>query len=187
MNNPRLSYRYAKSLKDLAIEMNLLEEVHQDVLYYQRIVKSSSELRVMLKSPIIHSDKKSSILSTITGKNINKLTGEFIKLLCKKKREKFLSGILDSFVVQYNQHKGLHTAQLTTAVPVSDAIKNDFITKIKKAASIEHLELETRVDEKLIGGFVLSMEGKLLDGSILRDLNDVKKQFDNNDYLHRLR
>ncbi|MEO6869460.1 MAG: F0F1 ATP synthase subunit delta, partial [Ginsengibacter sp.] len=43
------------------------------------------------------------------------------------------------------------------------------------------------VDESLIGGFVLEVEGKLVDASILRDLNDVKKQFANNDYIHKLR
>ena len=47
--------------------------------------------------------------------------------------------------------------------------------------------MESIVDEKLIGGFVLEMEGKLIDASILRDLNDVKKQFQNNDYIHKLR
>ena len=45
----------------------------------------------------------------------------------------------------------------------------------------------SKVDESLIGGYVLEMEGKLIDTSILRDLNDVKKQFANNDYIHKLR
>lgn len=187
MNNPRLSHRYAKSLLDLAIEMDRLEEVQKDILFLQRVIKSSHELRVMLKSPIINSDKKSNVLSTIAGNNIGELTAGFIKLLCKKNRENYLPGILEAFVEQYNHHKGLHSATLTTAVPVSDSIKNEFVTKIKNATSIEHLNLETCVDENLIGGFVLEMEGKLLDGSILRDLNDIKKQFDNNEYLHKLR
>jgi F-type H+-transporting ATPase subunit delta len=43
------------------------------------------------------------------------------------------------------------------------------------------------VDDKIIGGFVLQMEGKLIDKSILRNLQDVYKQFANNDYLHKLR
>jgi F-type H+-transporting ATPase subunit delta len=43
------------------------------------------------------------------------------------------------------------------------------------------------VNESLIGGFILEAGGKSLDASILRDLKDVKKQFLNNDYLHRIR
>ena len=95
--------------------------------------------------------------------------------------------IISSFIEQYNKLKGIHKAKLTTAIPVTDAIKNSFIHKIESAASLKNIELETIVNEKLIGGFVLEMEGKLIDSSILRDLNDVKKQFANNDYIHRLR
>jgi F-type H+-transporting ATPase subunit delta len=49
------------------------------------------------------------------------------------------------------------------------------------------IDLETVVNEALIGGFILEAAGKSLDASILRDLKDVKKQFLNNDYLHKLR
>ena len=49
------------------------------------------------------------------------------------------------------------------------------------------IDLETVVNEALIGGFILETAGKLLDASILRDLKDVKKQFLNNDYLHKIR
>ena len=66
-------------------------------------------------------------------------------------------------------------------------MKKSFIRKIESAASIKNIELETSVNDKLIGGFVLEMDGRLIDASILRDLNDVKKQFANNDWIHKLR
>ncbi len=94
---------------------------------------------------------------------------------------------MSSFLNQYNVIKNIHKVKLTTAVAVSEAIKNSFIEKIKAASSIENIELETKVNEQLIGGFMLEMDGKLIDATILRDLNDVKKQFANNDYIHKLR
>jgi F-type H+-transporting ATPase subunit delta len=47
--------------------------------------------------------------------------------------------------------------------------------------------LETAIKEELIGGFVVESQGTLIDASILRDLKDVRKQFLNNDYIHKLR
>ncbi len=88
---------------------------------------------------------------------------------------------------QYNVFKGIHKAKLTTAVELTDEMKNDFINKIKSSEGIENIELETLVDEDLVGGFVLEMEGQLADASIRRDLNDVQKQFMNNDYIQKLR
>ena len=62
-----------------------------------------------------------------------------------------------------------------------------FISKIKESDGIENIELKATVDEKLIGGFVLEMEGRLVDASILADLKDIKKQFMNNDYIRKIR
>lgn len=187
MNNPRLAQRYAKSLVDLAREMNQLEPVYNDVLLLEKVVKASREFLVMLNSPVIPADKKYKIISSVVGGQVSKITDAFIKLLCNKNREDNLPGILTSFIRQYNVLKGIHTATLTTAVPVSDALKTEFESKIKAASQVQQLQLHTKVDESLIGGFVLEMEGKLVDASISRDLRDVKKQFDNNEYLHKLR
>lgn len=187
MSNPRLAKRYAKSLIDLAIEMKQIEQVHNDVELLQKISKSSREFVVMLKSPVIHADKKVKIISAVLGDNISRLTYAFITLLCRKNREDNLPEILTSFTAQYNQFRGIHTATLTTAVPVSEKILKDFETRILNSTKVPHLNLETKVEDKIIGGFILEMEGKLIDASILRDLNDVKKQFAGNEYMHRIR
>lgn len=185
-NSPRLAQRYAKSLIDLATELKQLDVVHEDMQVLQAILKNR-DFVLMLDSPIIKSDKKNKIISAITGGKISKISETFLKLLCNKNRESNLPGIVASFLTQYNTLKGLHNAKLTTASPISEELFDSFVTKIKTSSSIDHLNLETEVDENIIGGFVLEMEGKLIDASILRDLNDVKKQFANNDYIHKLR
>ena len=187
MHNPRLAERYAKSLIDLSIELNQLEDVSDDMLSLQSICRQSREFVLMLFSPIITADKKYKIVNTITEGKISKITQTFIKLLCSKNRESNLPGIATSFIEQFNKIKGIHKVKLTTAVQVSDEIKNSFIEKIKAATDIKIIELESKVNEELIGGFTLEMDGKLVDASILRDIKDVKKQFANNDYIHKLR
>ena len=187
MQNPRLAQRYAKSLIDLVAEMNQLDPVHDDIMLLHAICTQSREFVLMLKSPIINADKKNKIINAVTKNKISKITQTFIKLLCSKNRESLLPEIISSFIEQYNKIKGIHKVKLTTATPVTEEIKNSFIHKIESGASIKNIELETSVNEKLIGGFVLEMEGKLIDASILRDLNDVKKQFANNDWIHKLR
>lgn len=187
MQNPRLAERYAKSLIDLSIDFNQLEMVHADIMLLKNVCDESREFVLMLKSPIIKADKKFKILTAVTESKVSALTQKFIKLLCSKNRESNLPQIITSFIEQFNKIKGIHIVKLTTATAVSDEIKNEFIHKIKEASSINKIELESRVNEKLIGGFVLEMDGKLIDASIIRDLNDVKKQFANNDYIHKLR
>lgn len=187
MQNPRLAIRYAKSLLDLAKEQNKVEEVYNDMKLLDDICTSNREFANVLKSPIIKEGKKNQIIESVTAGRINVLTASFIKLLGAKSRESNLPEIISAFIEQYNVSKGIHKVKLTTAIEISGEIKNDFINKIKTAEGIENIELEANVDEKLVGGFVLEMEGKKADASIRRDLLDVQKQFMNNDYIQKLR
>ena len=187
MQNPRLAIRYAKSLLDLAQEQGKLEEVFNDIKLLDNICKNSREFTNVLKSPIIKEDKKNKIIESVTEGKISLLTSSFIKLLGSKGRESNLVEIISAFIDQYNIVKGIHKVKLTTAVEVSDAVKNDFINKIKASEGIENIELESSVDDSLVGGFVLEMEGWKADASIRRDLMDVQKQFLNNDYIQKLR
>ncbi|MDQ6756336.1 MAG: ATP synthase F1 subunit delta [Bacteroidota bacterium] len=187
MQNPRLAIRYAKSLLDLAQEQNKLEFVYDDMQLLDNICKTNREFANILKSPIIKEDKKNQIIESVTAGKINVLTASFIKLLGTKSRESNLPEIISAFIDQYNIVKGIHKAKLTTAVELSAEMKNTFINKIKSSEGIKNIELETVVNENLVGGFVLEMEGKKADASIRRDLMDVQKQFMNNDYIQKLR
>ena len=187
MQNPRLAIRYAKSLLDLAQEQNKIELVYADMKLLDNICKTSREFANVLKSPIIKEDKKNQIIESVTAGRINSLTASFIKLLGNKSRESNLPEIISAFIEQYNVAKGIHKAKLTTAVELSEEMKNSFINRIKASEGIKNIELETVVNESLVGGFVLEMEGKKADASIRRDLMDVQKQFMNNDYIQKLR
>ena len=187
MLNPRLAQRYAKSLIDLSKELGQLEIVINDIKLLDAICSKSRDFVLMLRSPIITADRKFKIISKVTGDKVSKTTQTFIKLLCSKNRESILTEIISSFIEQYNKIKGIHKVKITSAIPLSNDSKNYFIKKIEAAAHIRYIKLETNVNPALIGGFLLEMDGRLVDASILRDLNDVKKQFANNDYIHKLR
>lgn len=164
-----------------------MEPVHDDILFLKEVIDKSREFVLMLNSPIITPDKKYKVIQTITSGKISKITDTFIKLICNKNRVDTLPGIITAFIEQYNTIIGLHNAKLTTATPISKELADSFVSKIKASTSYDKVHLETAVDENIIGGFILQMEGKLIDNSILRSLKDVKKQFANNDYLHKLR
>lgn len=187
MNNPRLAGRYAKSLLELSIEQNNLDVVYADIKLLNGICKTNPDFVALLKSPVINSDKKEKIISAVLSGKITVLTNAFIQLLARKTRESNLPEILRAFIDQYNELKQIHQVKITTAVPMSDSLKNEILAKVKSDAGVQNIELETLVKEELIGGFKLEMRGNLVDASILRDLKDVKKQFAENIYIHKIR
>lgn len=187
MQNPRLAGRYAKSLVDLAQEKNQLEAVYADMKYLQEVCKQSKEFTNLLRSPVINSDIKEKIVSAVIGKNIGGLSAGFIQLLVKKGRENILPEIALSVTELYNEIKGIHIVKLTTATEASDELKASVIKKIKADTPFQQIELETEVNESLIGGFQLEYNGNLIDASIARDLRDIQKQFQTNIYVPNIR
>jgi F-type H+-transporting ATPase subunit delta len=187
MLNPRLATRYAKSLLDIAVERGDLESIKADVDFLSRITKSSRELRSMLRSPIVNSDKKLVAMNTICKDRIGVITSAFIRLLITKNRENVLPEILEAFYDQYNELKGIHKVKFITAKPISDELRDGLLRKFKIDAHIEHVELSTEVREDIIGGFILEYDNKLIDASIIRGLRDVKRQFYRNDYMYNIR
>lgn len=187
MHSPRLAVRYAKSLIDLAVERNQLEEVNADIRYLKGVFKISPEFVNLMRSPIIKGDKKLKIITAVMNGNIGVLTSSFITLLVNKNREEHLPEIVDAVITQYNQLKDIHRVKLTTAEIVSEEMKRTIVNKIKSETAMQNIELETVVKPELIGGFVLEFNNNLVDASIARDLRDIKKQFQENIYVQQIR
>lgn len=187
MHNPRLAGRYAKSLIDLAIEKGQLEEVYSDMLWLQSACRTNRDFLNLLRSPVIRPDKKTAILESIAAGRLTELTAGFNRLLVRKSREAFLPEIITAFIAQYKAYKGIHTVRLTTATPASEALKQQIIDTVQQQTALKNIELETNVDESIIGGFRLEIGDSLVDASILYDLSKIKAQFLNNDFVFNIR
>lgn len=187
MPNPRLATRYAKSLIDLANERGELEQVFADMQWLNGVSKSNRDFVNLLRSPIIKGDTKKKILEAVTAGNISEMTAAFNRLLITKGRESNLPEIAGAFITAYKEQKNIKTIKLTTAAPVTDAVKKAIIEQVKKSAGFQNVELEEKVDPALIGGFVLQVGDKLVDASIIYDLRAIAKQFDNNDFIYKVR
>lgn len=187
MSNVRLATRYAKSLLGLAIEKGELEKVFSDMEWLQSLCKGNRDFITMLRSPVIKSDAKGKIVKAVAQNNIGLLTNSFIQLLINKGRESELPEITTSFIQQYKEVKKIYTVKLTTASPVSDELKKSIVEHIKSTTEMQNIELETAVNENIIGGFVLQTGDKMVDASIAYDLKEIARQFENNDFIYKVR
>jgi F-type H+-transporting ATPase subunit delta len=186
MSNARLAGRYAKSLLGLAQEQGQLEVVYADMKYLQAVCQASSEFVNLLRSPIINADQKNSIINAVSKDKVSLLTNSFTVLLVKKGRERDLPEMATAFIGQYNELKGIHQVTLTTAVEVGAELKKSIEDKVKAESKFATVELTTKTDDSLIGGFILAFNNNLVDASVARDLRDIKKQFLSNEYVGKI-
>ena len=181
MKNTRATYRYAKSLLELAKEQGKLEVCKSDMETVVSICKDSRELMLLLKSPVVKTDKKQAIFSEVFG-DCSELAMSFIQLITQKKREALLFDIAERFILVYKESLGIESAVLTTATSIDEETRQQVLAFIKKQG-ISQVDLTEKIDESLIGGAVLRLGDKQLDASIARQIKDLKQSFNKNLYI----
>lgn len=169
--------RYAKSLIDLSTEQNALEEIKNDMVFFEGVVGDNGELEAILKNPIVPLDKKTGILNDVFGSKVHQITQSFLRLVVNKGRSAILFDTAKQFIAQYNEIKGIVTAEVTSAIALTEASKAEIVALVKKELGANQVVVKEKVDEKLIGGFILKVGDKQFDASIASGLNKLKKEF----------
>ena len=177
MSENKAASRYAKSLIDLSTEQNALEEIKNDMVLLDQVIDQNPELEAILKNPIVPLDKKAGILDNVFGTKVNAVTKAFLKLVVNKGRSEILFGTAKAFIQQYNAIKGIVTAEVTSATELTDANRAEIVAIVKKEVGANEVVIKEKVNDKLIGGFILKVGDKQFDASIANGLNKLKKEF----------
>ncbi len=183
MKGSILSTRYAKSLLGLAIERNALDAVYADMQAVESACTENRDLSLLLKSPVVKTGKKLSILDAVFGGTLSELSMAFITLLANKRREYHLEGIASAFILQYKAHNNITTATVTSAVTLTDEVRTKLRTMVKASYPDQEIELNETVDPELLGGFIIRVADKQVDASIKRSLVEMQMEFNKNPYV----
>lgn len=186
MSLARIASRYAKSLLELGLQHGRLDNVLNDINLLNDVLENR-DFFLLVKSPIVKSDKKNKIFKAIFDGKIDDLTQSFYEIIIRKGREKYLPEIAREFIRQYRDHKNITTAKVTTAAPLSEEqtarIKSELIQMGIASGAVE---LETSVDKDIIGGFLLEVEDQMYDASVRSKLANLKKEILDNTYIKSL-
>ena len=185
MVGTRAALRYAKATLNLAKENGLAKEVNDDMILIQSTLEENHDLEVILKSPVIKSDKKRSVLKQVFEKKVNDITMGLLNLLIENKRPALLNLVAKEFIVIYDFLQGVEAAQVTSAVPLSKELKKTILKRVEESIGKE-ITLNNVVDPSIIGGFVLRVGDKLYDSSVSYRLNDLLSQFEDNQYISKI-
>ncbi len=183
MSDLRAASRYAKSLIELADEQGALEEVNDDMRLFNEVCEENYEFRLMLKNPVIKHDKKRQILNEVFKGKVHKLTLAIFDIITRKNREPILPSIAKEFILQYNVKKGIEVATVTTAVPLSDDLREEIREIVLKVGGRKSVELKEIIDPELIGGFILKVGDKQIDDSLQSKLKMLRHKFSQNPFI----
>jgi len=176
MAETKVSYRYAASLIDLALEKNTLDELSKDMELVLSAILSSKDLGNLLQSPVIKNETKKSILSEIFKNKISEDSLNFINFIVEKNREYILDSIIEKFLEIRDEKLGVVRVEVKTSVDFTDEQKVKLKEKLENILNKKAF-LNFITDNKIIGGFVAKVGDTVYDASIKHQLELLRKEF----------
>lgn len=178
MTGSRAAQRYAKALLGLANDQNAAEAVNNDMVLIRKTIAESKDLKTFLENPIVKSEVKVNALKEIFP-SLNSVCEGLFRLLGETKRVDILGNIAEKYNILFETQKGKQVAVVTTAVPLSEALEQKVLAKAKELSGSD-VTLESKIDESIIGGFILRIGDIQYNASVVNKLEKLKREFSYN-------
>ncbi|AXG69036.1 ATP synthase subunit delta [Kordia sp. SMS9] len=178
MAGSRAAIRYAKAVLALAQDQKAGETVATDMDSIVKTAANSKDLRMMLKSPIVNLEDKKAALHEIFAK-VHTISEGLIDVLIANKRVDLLEDVATQYGILHDALQGKEKAVVTTAVPLTDALREKVLQKVKDLTG-NQVTIENKIDESIIGGFILRVGDLQYNASIANQLNTLKRTFSQN-------
>lgn len=175
MSDSRAAVRYAKAILDLAVDNKATDAVEKDMRAIVATISESDELKGMLGSPVVKSTVKKDALNAIF-KGSHQVTEGLIGLLVDNKRIGMLNEVALKYIILNEDLKGQGVAYVTTAVPLTTELENKILKQVTQLTG-NQVTIENKIDESIVGGFVLRVGDLQYDASIANKLNNLKREF----------
>ena len=166
--------RYAQALFDLALETGELGVVEADLKSIKTMLAESADLRTLLGSPTFTSEQRGAGVQAVADRaGLAATTRKFLGLLTANRRLAALSSVITSFQALSAKHRGVVSAQVVTAVPLSAEQTRGLASALRLSLGKDP-EIETRVDPAILGGVKVRVGSRLFDASLKSKLDSLK-------------
>lgn len=166
---------YATSLLELAEERKLAEPIGAELAELRKLVDDNPTFKSFLADPSIGEVERGNVLSKALDGKVQPLLGNFVKLLNVKGRLSLLSEIAGGYSALLDQKLGKIAVDVTVARKLSDSQMEE-VRKLVGQALGKTAMVSQHVDDSIIGGIVLRVQDKLIDGSVKSQLAAMKSQ-----------
>jgi F-type H+-transporting ATPase subunit delta len=168
-----LAGRYALALFELARDEKQLESVGASLAAVRQALAESEDFRTLTTSPLIGREKTvKAIASTADAMGLDPLTKNFLGVLARNRRLPQLANVIRAYDMLAARHRGEITAEITSARPLDDdqvdAIRQNLRTRMGRDIAVD-----LSVDPAILGGLVVKIGSRMIDGSIRTKLNNL--------------
>lgn len=167
--------RYAQALYEIAVEKNALDAMEEELKSVSEVVRGEQVIQRILNHPQIAAVEKREVLKQLFEGRVSETTLNFLYLIIDRNREAYLSDIVVEYTHLANVARNMVDAEVVSARELDEAQKEELAKVLNRLAGKE-VSPEYRVDASLIGGLLVRIGDKVIDGSVKHKLETLKQR-----------
>ena len=173
MIKSQVGRRYSKAIFEIAEEKNQVKEIYEMLSSAMVLYRTDKEFKNFILNPLIDNEQKKSVLNEIFGKD-NSENLNILLYILDKGRMNCIKYIVAEYLKIYYRKNRILDVKATFTKELTDEQKKKLIDKLSQKTGKE-INLEIKIDKDILGGGIIKIGDKIIDGSIRRELDNWKK------------
>ena len=173
MIKSQVGRRYSKAIFEIAEEKNQVKEIYEMLNSAMVLYRTDKEFKNFILNPLIDSEQKKSVLNKIFGKD-NSENLNILLYILDKGRMNCIKYIVAEYLKIYYKKNRILDVRATFTKELTDEQKKKLINKLSQKTGKE-INLEIKIDKNILGGGIIRIGDKIIDGSIRRELDNWKR------------
>jgi F-type H+-transporting ATPase subunit delta len=167
--------RYASALFSLAQDERQAESVADSLTRFDTLITESPDLQRLVRSPVFSAADQLKALDAILAQaQISGVAANFVRLVTTKRRLYFVREMIADYRKLYDKSRGVTRAEVTSAAALSDANVVSLKESLRTASGGREVDLDMKVDPSIIGGLIVKLGSRMVDGSLKTKLNAIR-------------
>lgn len=167
--------RYASALFSLALDARQTGAVADALAKFDALVAESPDLERLVRSPVFSAaDQLKALDAILAGVGIDGIAANFIRLVATKRRLFFIREMIADYRKLNDAHRGVTRAEVTSAAALTDANVAALKESLRAASGGREIDLDTKLDPSIIGGLIVKLGSRMVDGSLKTKLNAIR-------------
>ena len=169
-----LAERYAAALFDLADERRMLDEVATNLRELRAMLQASGDFSRLIRSPVLSRDQQAKAVGIVAERaGLSPLVRDFLAVVARNRRLFAVPAMIEAFLAKLAARRGEVTAEVFAAQPLSEAQLAALNEQLRRSIG-SRVSVDVRVDPGLIGGLMIKIGSRMVDGSIKSKLQRLQ-------------
>ena len=167
--------RYASALFSLAQDARETDSVAEALARFDALIAESPDLERLVRSPVFSAADQLKALDAILAQaGIGGVAANFLRLVASKRRLFFIREMIADYRKLNDARRGVTRADVTSATALTDAHIAALKESLRAATGGREVDLNTKVDPSIIGGLIVKLGSRMVDGSLKTKLNAIR-------------